>query len=392
MQGRRFQTFSGKTLTSTYLLCSFYYVFSGTYLLVLWSLFKWQAGCFGDLLKKGVAEVDNGVEGYLFSTGSRESIPDFLCWRLVQKAITYHLLIVSNINKTKWFNSSTFRHLRFPFSFFLLPVFMFALSQADNINGSKAILAFLILHVLMFPSSNGYNSFQDKDETSIGGIKDPPQVTKSLYYITLLFDILAITLGLFISMEFSVGVLIFTIMSRAYSSRKIRLKKYPFIGFFTVFIFQGGFIYLTSAMAISDQSILELINRPNIICMIISSLFIGSMYPLTQIYQHKSDKNDGVISISYVLGYNGTFIFSGLLFALATLLMTYYFWITGGIQSIWMFILFIIPMIVKMSKWFKKVRKDITHANFENTMAMNLTSSSSMNLYFLILAIFNLIN
>lgn len=92
MQGRRFRTFSGKTLTSTYLFCSFYYVFSGTYLLVLWSLFKWQAGCLGDLLKKGVAEGDNGVEEYLFSTGSRESISDFLCWRLGQKAITYHLL------------------------------------------------------------------------------------------------------------------------------------------------------------------------------------------------------------------------------------------------------------------------------------------------------------
>lgn len=65
---------------------------------MLWSLFKWQAGCLGDLLKKGVAEVDNGVEGYLFSTGSRESIPDFLCWRLVQKAITYHLSPTQNFN------------------------------------------------------------------------------------------------------------------------------------------------------------------------------------------------------------------------------------------------------------------------------------------------------
>lgn len=296
---------------------------------------------------------------------------------------------MGRFKKIPLISKSTFKHLRFPFSFFLLPVFMFAWSQAETIKWEQALLAFFILHVLVFPSSNGYNSYQDKDESPIGGLKHPPRVTKNLYYTTLFFDLVAIALGLFISVPFSLLVLLFTLTSRAYSYRKIRLKKYPVIGYLTVLIFQGGFVYLMATLAITGLSFFAALSPGNIICMAISSFFIGSVYPLTQIYQHESDKNDGVISISYLLGYEGTFIFSGILFLLATLLMMMYFIHIGEPFAIWLFLLFIIPMAVRMSVWFFKVKKNTGNANFENTMSMNLVSSSSMNIYFFILAINN---
>src|ERR1035437_1840022 len=150
-----------------------------------------------------------------------------------------------------------------------MPVFLFTLSQANDINWVKTIGAFLILHLLIFPASNGYNSYQDRDETSIGGLKHPPKVTENLFYATLLFDISGLICGLFISVyffiavffcvffisvHFSLFVLVFVLMSRAYSYRKIRLKKYPIVGFLTVFIFQGGFVYLIASSAISPFS------------------------------------------------------------------------------------------------------------------------------------------
>jgi len=284
---------------------------------------------------------------------------------------------------------STVKHLRFPFSFFLLPVFMFALSQAETIIWFDAVLAFIILHLLVFPSSNGYNSYQDKDETSIGGLKDPPSVTRNLYYTTIAFDLLAVLLGFLISPVFSGLVFVFIIMSRAYSYRGLRFKKYPVLAFAIVFIFQGGFIFLTSSLAITGKPLPEFFNPSGILCMVISSMFIGSVYPLTQIYQHESDKNDGVVSLSYKLGYNGTFIFSGILFAIGTVLMAYYFWSNTMLFAVWLFLPFIIVMGLRMSAWFAKVRKDTGQANFRNTMSMNLISSASMNIYFLILVIIN---
>jgi 1,4-dihydroxy-2-naphthoate octaprenyltransferase len=286
-----------------------------------------------------------------------------------------------------WFDKNTVKHLRLPFSFFLLPVFLFALGQSSQINWVNTILAFLILHVLVFPSSNGYNSYQDRDETSIGGLKNPPKVTSNLYYATLLIDIVALLAGLFISGYFSLMVLVFIIMSRAYSYRQIRLKKYPVLGFLTVFVFQGAFVYLMSSTAISGLNWVDLFSENSIICMAISSLFIGSIYPLTQIYQHQADKNDGVISLSYKLGYTGTFLFSGLLFSVAILLLFYYFNLKHQSIALIIFLLMMLPVIYRLSVWFAKVRKDTGNANFDNTMAMNMLTSTCMNLYFFLLIV-----
>ena len=292
-----------------------------------------------------------------------------------------------NCTLVSWFDKNTVKLLRLPFSFFLLPVFLFALSQSGQINWVNAFLAFLILHLLVFPSSNGYNSYQDRDETSIGGLKHPPKVTSNLYYATLLIDTVGLLSGLFISVYFSLMLLVFIIMSRTYSYRKIRLKKYPVIGFLTVFVFQGAFVYLMSSTAINGLNWVDLFSENSIICMIISSLFIGSIYPLTQIYQHQADKNDGVISISYKLGYTGTFVFSGLLFAVAVLLMFFYFSIKQQTFALIIFLLMMLPVIYRLSVWFAKVRKDTVHANFENTMNMNMLTSATMNLYFLLLIV-----
>jgi len=287
------------------------------------------------------------------------------------------------------FKNSTFKHLRLPFSFFLLPVFLFALSQSSPVNWMNTIIAFVILHFLIFPSSNGYNSYQDKDETSIGGMKHPPKVTKNLFYVTLGMDIAGILGALFVSVYFSLLVLIFILVSRAYSYRKLRLKKYAVIGFLTVFVFQGAFVYLMTSAAITSTPFTQFLNLNNIICMSIASLFIGSIYPLTQIYQHEADKKDGVISISYKLGYIGTFVFSGILFAIATLLLFYYFSLKHQQFDLALFIIMILPAAYYLTVWFNKVRNNTVHANFENTMKMNLLTSVCMNVYFSILIFIN---
>jgi 1,4-dihydroxy-2-naphthoate polyprenyltransferase len=288
-----------------------------------------------------------------------------------------------------WFDESTVKHLRLPFSFFLMPVFLFALSQATTINWDTTIIAFVILHLFIFPASNGYNSYQDRDETSIGGLKHPPKVSENLFYATLLLDVAGVLIGLFISVYFSLFVLIFIIMSRAYSYRNVRLKKYAVIGFLTVFIFQGAFVFLITSSAITDFQFLKYFTLNNIICMSVASLFMGSIYPLTQIYQHEADKKDGVISISYKLGYTGTFLFSALLFSIATIFLYYYFNLKHQQAALILFLFIMIPVIAKLSIWFNKVLKNTDHANFENTMTMNILTSSCMNLYFLILILNN---
>ena len=263
-----------------------------------------------------------------------------------------------------------------------MPVFIFALSQAASINWRSAVMAFVILHVLIFPSSNGYNSYQDRDESSIGGLKHPPKVSKSLYYISLLFDSAGVLLGLFISTLFSLFVLVLVLMSRAYSYRNVRLKKYPIIGFLTVFVFQGAFVYLAAFSAITSFFLRTFFSGNTLLCMSVASLFIGSMYPLTQIYQHESDKKDGVITISYKLRYVRTFVFSSALFGAGSVLL--FLLSTSHHQPIAfaVFVAAMSPVIVYLIRWTDKVCRDVVHASFENTMRMIMLVSICMNAYF----------
>lgn len=287
------------------------------------------------------------------------------------------------------FDRDTVKHLRFPFSFFLLPVFLFALSQTEAVKWPAAALACLVLHLFIFPSSNGYNSYQDRDESSIGGLKYPPKISENLYYVTLCLDLAGILLALAVSPFFALEVLIFIVMSRLYSYRKIRLKKYPVAGFLTVFIFQGAFVYLmalTSFILFPDAN---LFSANHLMGMAVASLFIGSIYPLTQIYQHEADKKDGVTSLSYQLGYKGTFIFSGILFASGMLLLFLMFSLKKQYPAVVLFIMSVLPVIVFLTRWFGLVMKNVAHANYENTMMLNRVSSSCMNVYFSILILNN---
>lgn len=294
-----------------------------------------------------------------------------------------------DLNIIAWFDKSTVKHLRLPFSYHLMPVFLFALSQAQHVNWPDTITAFLILHLLIYPSSNGYNSYQDKDEGSIGGLKHPPKVSENLFYATLLLDIAGILLALTVSVYFSVFVLFYVLISRAYSYRKLRLKKYALTGFLTVFLFQGAFTYLMASSAVSAFDPASFFSTGTVLCMSVASLFIGSVYPLTQIYQHEADKKDGVTTISYKLGYTGTFIFSAVMFIAATVLLLFYFDLKHQRMSLVLFFTLMLPVVIRLSGWFGKVRKSSNNANFENTMRMNLLASTCMNSYFLILILNN---
>lgn len=260
-------------------------------------------------------------------------------------------------------------------------MYLFALSQVASINWTNAALVFVILHLLVYPSSNGYNSYMDRDETPIGGLSSPLQPTKQLFYVSVVMDTVAVLVSLFISLPFAAGILLYILASRAYSYRGIRLKKYPFIGFLTVFIFQGGLIFFLTYHAVSPNTTFVVPVLPAIL----SSLLIGALYPLTQIYQHEEDKKDGVITISYLFGKKGTFVFSMILFLLATLLMYVVFKVQKRESYFILFLLFLLPVVLFFLYWMRRVWKDENTANYTNSLQMNLLSTLCTTAFFITL-------
>lgn len=281
---------------------------------------------------------------------------------------------------------STIQLLRFHFSFFLMPIYWFALSQVPSINWLNAVIVFMVLHVLVYPASNGYNSYMDQDDTPIGGLEQPMQPTRQLFIVTVVMDSLAVLLSLLVSMYFSIGVLLYILVSRAYSYRGIRLKQYPIIGFLTVVVFQGGVTYWLVYHGCSE-TLATNAPWPTILA---ASCLIGGFYPLTQIYQHEADKADGVTTISYMLGYRGTFIFTAIIYVISFGLLAYWFLSTLQITGFVLLQLFFIPTLLYFFYWANKVWKDIAVANFKHTMQMNLIASVCTNLAFITILILNL--
>lgn len=283
---------------------------------------------------------------------------------------------------------NTIRLLRIPFSFFLAPLFLFAYSQAETVVHRQALWSFLIIHFLVYPASNGYNSYVDRDEDSIGGLEKPPLPTRSLFYLTIFLDAAATVLALvFVNTLFAFCLVLYIGASRAYSSRQIRLKRYPVIGFLTVVIFQGAFTYYMSIAGISGGALR--LDTANIFVLLGCSFQIAGAYPLTQVYQHEQDLRDGVVTLSYKLGYIGTFAFTAAMFVLCNVFYYLYF-TTRELGMIFYIIqVFFIPIVVWFGIWFSLVLKDRRQASFRNTMRMNWVAAICMNSCFIVLIIIN---
>lgn len=284
-------------------------------------------------------------------------------------------------------SKSTLLHLRFPFSFFLMPVFCFAAGVAFSGDWLRLGLVFVILHLMVYPASNGYNSYYDKDEDSIGGLEKPPPVSKELLYASLGIDGIALILSLLVSIEFAIGILLYGLVSKAYSNDAIRLKKMPILGWITVGVFQGAFTFMMVYQGVASVSIEKLLEGKVLYGAILSTLLLLGSYPMTQIYQHEEDARRGDLTISRMLGIKGTFLFTGAAFGLATGGYAWYFTQYFSLNLAMVFVVSLFPVVVFFGWWFLKVLKDVKQANFKYTMRLNLLSAIFMNLFFIGLAI-----
>ncbi|MCB2407389.1 UbiA family prenyltransferase [Hymenobacter lucidus] len=272
--------------------------------------------------------------------------------------------------------------LRIPFSVYLMPVYWFGLSALRGpIDVGRAVGVFVVLHLLAYPASNGYNSYYDRDEGSIGGLKAPPKVSEELIHLVWLFDGLAVLGAALLSPLFALLVAVYLLVSKAYSYEGIRLKKYPFLSTFVVVVFQGAFTFLMTQVGTGTDST-TLLAPDNLLLALVSTLFLCGSYPLTQVYQHQEDRQRGDQTLSLWLGLRGTFVFAaiGLLLGAALLACTY--WLRHETRNLLIFLVATGPVVYLFARWAWAVWHDAQAADFEHTMRMNQVSSLCLSAAF----------
>jgi len=265
-----------------------------------------------------------------------------------------------------------------------MPVFFFALALTPNLNESRLLWVFLSLHLFLYPSSNGYNSYFDKDEESIGGLKNPPTVTKDLYWLSLVFFLIAIGLATIINSSFASMIVVYGLVSMAYSHPSIRIKKYPWLSWLIAGFFQG---YFTFAMVYAGLSNLgwDVMLKPHILIPgLLTSLMLWGNYPLTQVYQHGEDSRRGDRTLSLVLGIKGTFSFSALVFGLSGAAFIWFFMSKNQVAISWVYLAAMAPILLFFLIWFSFIRTNpVKYANYSWAMGMNTISAICLNAFFI---------
>lgn len=277
--------------------------------------------------------------------------------------------------------------LRIPFSVYLMPVYWFGLSALrEPFSVARAVGVFVVLHVLAYPASNGYNSWFDRDEGSIGGLERPPQVTPELWRLVVLFDALAVAGALLISVEFGLLLAGYLLVSKAYSYDRIRLKKYPIISTLVVVLFQGAYTFLMTQIG-SGAASAEIWSADNLLLALVSSLFLCGSYPLTQVYQHQEDARRGDQTVSLLLGVRGTFVFAaaGLLLGAVVLGLTYLR--RAEPTNLVIFGVATLPVVGLFSRWAWQAWQDAGAADFRRTMRMNQVSSLCLSAAFILMLV-----
>ena len=283
--------------------------------------------------------------------------------------------------------------MRIPFSVFLMPVFWLALAAIPKSNWTftSAVFVFFVLHFILYPASNGYNSLIDKDEGPVGGLEAPPKPNIQLQILVIIFDLVAISVSFFHNLIFGYCVSVYWIVSKAYSNPQIRIKKFAVLSWLVVAVFQGGWtVLMVWAGIMSELPDFELLGFEIWIWPLASTVLLAGSYPLTQIYQHAEDKSRGDHTISSRLGVKKTFVLAGVCLGLGSGILLTGLFLYHSFVSVALVMASSLPSLYFFSVWAIKSWKNEENADFFHTMRFNKISSIGLSLGFFAIVCLNI--
>jgi 1,4-dihydroxy-2-naphthoate octaprenyltransferase len=215
------------------------------------------------------------------------------------------------------------RHLRLPFQFVLAPVFLlgFALSEASP--SISLVVVFLLIHVGLYGGATAYNSYYDRDEGPIGGMKYPPGVGVQ--------GVAVLAIGVW---DWRLGVVgtVMLGMGVAYSHPRWRWKARPWWSLLTVTLGQGILPFIMGWWTGGGEAM----EWPVWMAWAATALLITGFYPLTQVYQIEEDRGRGDISFAVRFGPEGVFRTARLLVGAGATLFGIAVWQGGILQESWL--------------------------------------------------------
>jgi 1,4-dihydroxy-2-naphthoate octaprenyltransferase len=191
----------------------------------------------------------------------------------------------------------------------LAPIFLWGALAAGGRWSGRLVAAFVILHLCLYGGATAFNSWYDRDEEPIGGLKRPPPVPDQLMVVSLALMALGAVASLAVRPAFAGVYLAMLLLGVAYSHPLVRFKSRPWASILVVALGQGwlGFLagYLAAGAEPASTRSLKSLEAGTVAVLVTTSL-----YPLTQVYQVAADRRRGDRTFGAVYGPRGCFRFS----------------------------------------------------------------------------------
>jgi 1,4-dihydroxy-2-naphthoate octaprenyltransferase len=196
---------------------------------------------------------------------------------------------------------SFLRHLRLHFQLVLAPVFLLGYALSGARADASLVLLFLLLHVGLYGGATAYNSYWDRDQGPVGGMKHPPGVGQWELWGGLGLQIIAVGLMIFWGWKMALAGLAMLGMGIAYSHPRWRWKGRPWRSLLTVTVGQGLLPFFMGTWAGGQQQSAATGWEIGLAAAS-AALVITGLYPLTQVYQIEEDGKRGDCSFAVRYG------------------------------------------------------------------------------------------
>ena len=210
-------------------------------------------------------------------------------------------------------------HLRLHFQLLLAPIFIWGYFLSGVRAPADFWLGFIAFHIFLYGGITAFNSYYDRDQGPVGGMRVPPPVTEALLPFSLAVLVAGAVLAALVNATFLSIYIAIMAMGLAYSHPSIRLKARPLLGLATVAVGQGLFASLGGwASAEPDLGSVDPIGWLGILG---ATLVTVGFYPITQAYQVEEDLARGDVTFAAWAGPSQALAFSIVVQALGVVML-----------------------------------------------------------------------
>ena len=201
---------------------------------------------------------------------------------------------------------SHLRHLRLGFNLLLSPIYLWGAYVAPfDPDPHRLVLGWLALHVFLYGGTTALNSYFDRDEGPIGGMRQPEPIDRGLLAWSVLVQLAGLPLAWMVGPAFAVTYLLLGFTAAAYSHPLTRWKARPRAALLAVALGQGGLGSLAGWWAAAGpdaQPLGELATPGPWWAAAVAALVLIGQYVVSQAYQVHEDRRRGDITLPVLLG------------------------------------------------------------------------------------------